>query len=96
MQDSSMTINVNIESILLTSYTSRWIIAAENLQNIYDNLIGDVLISSGVIAYLGAFTSSYRGSCTTDWTSQCKVSFLKGVHNGRTMLSYIQEHIVCS
>ena len=24
------------------------------------------------------------------------VYILKGVHNGRTMLSYIQEHIVCS
>ena len=23
-------------------------------------------------------------------------TLLKGVHNGRTMLSYIQEHIVCS
>ncbi|XP_071816044.1 dynein axonemal heavy chain 12-like isoform X3 [Apostichopus japonicus] len=50
----------------------RWTVAAASLQNIYDNLIGDVLISSGVIAYLGAFTSAYRLSCTSDWTQICQ------------------------
>ena len=33
----------------------------------------------------------------TDTFKICSnVTLLKGVHNGRTMLSYIQEHIVCS
>ncbi|XP_071484907.1 dynein axonemal heavy chain 12-like [Diadema antillarum] len=50
----------------------RWTIAAANLQDIYDNLIGDVLISSGVIAYLGAFTSSFRSTCTNGWSAVCK------------------------
>lgn len=39
---------------------TRWTMAAENLQKIYDNLLGDVLVSSGVIGYLGAFTSAFR------------------------------------
>uniref|UniRef100_A0A8C2XK45 Dynein axonemal heavy chain 3 n=1 Tax=Cyclopterus lumpus TaxID=8103 RepID=A0A8C2XK45_CYCLU len=30
----------------------------------YDNLTGDVLISAGVIAYLGAFTAGFRQDCT--------------------------------
>ncbi|XP_077977539.1 dynein axonemal heavy chain 12-like [Glandiceps talaboti] len=50
----------------------RWTQAAADLQNVYENLIGDVLISSGVIAYLGAFTSGYRQSCTVNWSAICK------------------------
>ena len=38
----------------------RWSAAAKSLKETYDNLTGDVLISSGIIAYLGAFTSSFR------------------------------------
>ncbi|XP_077865268.1 dynein axonemal heavy chain 12 [Saccoglossus kowalevskii] len=51
---------------------SRWIQAAADLQHTYDNLMGDVLISSGVIAYLGAFTSGYRSICTSEWSGTCK------------------------
>lgn len=51
---------------------SRWTQAAKNLQEIYDNLTGDVLISSGVIAYLGAFTAGFRKIATQDWTNECK------------------------
>ncbi|XP_021341821.1 dynein heavy chain 12, axonemal-like isoform X1 [Mizuhopecten yessoensis] len=49
----------------------RWTQAAANLQNIYDNLVGDVLISAGVIAYLGPFTLAFRDSCTVDWVKTC-------------------------
>ena len=51
----------------------RWSAAASDLQRVYDNLTGDVLISSGVIAYLGAFTSLFRKRCTDDWSQTCKV-----------------------
>ncbi|XP_028906396.1 dynein heavy chain 12, axonemal isoform X2 [Ornithorhynchus anatinus] len=56
---------------------SRWSKAADNLQNIYDNLTGDVLISAGVIAYLGAFTTAFRQECIKDWTKLCMD---KGIH----------------
>lgn len=39
---------------------SRWHQAALDLGDKYINLTGDVLISSGVVAYLGAFTSNFR------------------------------------
>ena len=39
---------------------SRWHQAALDLGDKYINLTGDVLISSGVVAYLGAFTSTFR------------------------------------
>lgn len=51
----------------------RWSAAAASLQDVYDNLTGDVLISSGVIAYLGAFTAGFRKECTQEWTKICKV-----------------------
>ncbi|KAM4737020.1 LOW QUALITY PROTEIN: dynein axonemal heavy chain 12-like [Anableps anableps] len=51
---------------------TRWSKAADDLQNTYDNLTGDVLISAGVIAYLGAFTSGFRQNCTKLWTTICQ------------------------
>ncbi|XP_067302544.1 dynein axonemal heavy chain 12 [Pseudorasbora parva] len=51
---------------------SRWLKAANDLQCTYDNLTGDVLISAGVIAYLGAFTASFRNDCTKMWAKLCK------------------------
>ncbi|XP_018647275.1 dynein heavy chain, putative [Schistosoma mansoni] len=50
----------------------RWHQAAEYLEKLYDNLIGDVLISAGIIAYLGPFTSTYREECISNWIIQCK------------------------
>lgn len=49
----------------------RWSETAASLKIVYTNLTGDVLISSGMIAYLGAFTSAYRSEITTDWVSNC-------------------------
>ncbi|XP_069499778.1 dynein axonemal heavy chain 12 [Ambystoma mexicanum] len=51
---------------------SRWSKAADDLQNTYDNLTGDVLISAGVIAYLGAFTAAFRQQSAKDWSRLCK------------------------
>uniref|UniRef100_H3DKJ5 Dynein axonemal heavy chain 7 n=1 Tax=Tetraodon nigroviridis TaxID=99883 RepID=H3DKJ5_TETNG len=51
---------------------TRWAQAAEDLQSTYDNLTGDVLISAGVIAYLGAFTAGFRQDCIKSWTSLCQ------------------------
>ena len=53
---------------------SRWAVAAINLQNMFENLTGDVLISSGVIAYLGGFTSAFRKECCEEWTNLCSVT----------------------
>ena len=39
---------------------TRWSQAAKDLSQQYDNLTGDVLVSSGIVAYLGAFTSAFR------------------------------------
>ena len=61
---------------------TRWSDAATQLQMTYDNLTGDVLVASGVIAYLGAFTAKYRDDCVKDWTKFCKVS-IASVHTDK-------------
>lgn len=38
----------------------RWTEAAKTLGERYINITGDVLISSGLVAYLGAFTVDFR------------------------------------
>ncbi|XP_055967922.1 dynein axonemal heavy chain 7 [Sorex fumeus] len=51
---------------------TRWSQTAQMLGVLYFNLTGDILISSGIIAYLGAFTSSYRQNQTKEWSVLCK------------------------
>jgi len=50
----------------------RWSQAAKDLGVVYTNLTGDVLISSGLVAYLGAFTSVYRETQCAAWITECK------------------------
>lgn len=39
---------------------ARWSETAQSLGDLLGNVIGDVLLSAGTIAYLGAFTVDYR------------------------------------
>jgi dynein heavy chain len=54
----------------------RWSEAADTLKLAYSNLTGDILVSSGIIAYLGAFTSSFRNECVSGWVTKCKSKML--------------------
>ncbi|XP_014255049.1 dynein heavy chain 3, axonemal isoform X1 [Cimex lectularius] len=54
----------------------RWSETATNLRYSLINAIGDVLLSSGVIAYLGPFTIEYRNVLLKGWNQTC---FLLGV-----------------
>ncbi|XP_052890621.1 dynein axonemal heavy chain 3-like [Anopheles moucheti] len=45
----------------------RWQTAAETLALIYDTLTGDVLIASGIVAYLGPFTMQFRAQQIEQW-----------------------------
>ncbi|KAK3579501.1 hypothetical protein CHS0354_028323 [Potamilus streckersoni] len=50
---------------------NRWTAAAETLGKKYYNITGDVLLSSGVVAYLGAFTVDFRQAVTKKWLKAC-------------------------
>ncbi|XP_059979997.1 dynein axonemal heavy chain 3 [Lagenorhynchus albirostris] len=56
----------------------RWTEAARQLGVRYTNLTGDVLLSSGTVAYLGAFTMDYRAECQKWWLAQCKDKVIPG------------------
>ena len=49
----------------------RWTKYTEDLSEDYKRLTGDVLISAGVIAYLGPFTSRFRDNQTSQWVERC-------------------------
>ncbi|XP_050529641.1 dynein axonemal heavy chain 3 isoform X2 [Daktulosphaira vitifoliae] len=55
----------------LSGEKSRWNQTALELQFTLDNAIGDVLISSGVVAYLGAFPVDYRIAVIQSWNHTC-------------------------
>lgn len=50
----------------------RWGQAAKELGERYINITGDVLISAGVVAYLGAFTVDFRLEAIAEWHKICK------------------------
>ncbi|GCC38553.1 hypothetical protein chiPu_0017068 [Chiloscyllium punctatum] len=50
----------------------RWTEAARLLGIKHKDLTGDVLLSSGTVAYLGAFTVDYRHECQSEWQILCK------------------------
>jgi dynein heavy chain len=49
----------------------RWNELAMSLREFYNTLTGDVLVSAGMIAYLGAFTSAYRSQISKEWVEKC-------------------------
>eukprot|EP00795_Rhopilema_esculentum_P009610 gene9610-17369_t len=51
---------------------TRWTETAKSLGERFIQLTGDVLLSSGVVAYLGAFTVDFRNECVKDWVILCK------------------------
>ena len=50
---------------------TRWTAAATSLGEALQRLVGDVLLSSGQIAYLGPFTQGYRGDILREWVRAC-------------------------
>ncbi|KAJ3084466.1 Dynein heavy chain 7, axonemal [Rhizoclosmatium hyalinum] len=50
----------------------RWTEVVVQLDGTLFNLSGDVLLSAGVVAYLGAFTKFYRTECAEEWLDRCK------------------------
>ncbi|EFJ49499.1 flagellar inner dynein arm heavy chain 11 [Volvox carteri f. nagariensis] len=50
---------------------ARWNQKVDELGDQFVRLIGDMLLSAGVIAYLGAFSSEYRAQAVSTWVTQC-------------------------
>ena len=55
----------------LSGEAVRWREAAEQLAQDQVNLVGDMLLSAGTLAYLGPFTADRRGQMTRSWIAGC-------------------------
>ena len=55
---------------------SRWTNKIAELNHTFDTICGNVLLSAAIIAYLGAFTLDYRGSCVQAWIRACRDKFI--------------------
>ncbi|KAJ1570091.1 Dynein heavy chain 1, axonemal [Nowakowskiella sp. JEL0078] len=62
----------------------RWALTVDHLDIKINNIIGDILLASGAIAYLGPFTAEYRQSLLKDWTGH--LLRLKIPHSENTTL----------
>ena len=50
----------------------RWMAAVQRLDESLKNVIGDVMVAAGGIAYIGAFTAKYREDLEKDWTKKLR------------------------
>jgi dynein heavy chain len=50
---------------------TRWSQSAADLGALYERVTGDVLLSSGLVAYLGAFTLAFRNVVLKEWVEKC-------------------------
>lgn len=53
---------------------------AKNKENL-ENIVGDVIIASGVIAYLGVFLKNYRDECTNQWADMLRQFNIQSTKN---------------
>ena len=51
---------------------TRWTEMSKTLALTYDNVTGDIVLSAGVIAYLGAFVAGYRDDAIQQWSALLK------------------------
>eukprot|EP00913_Durusdinium_trenchii_P016903 g15891.t1 len=57
---------------------TRWTQNAIDLAADYVNLTGDVIVASGLIAYLGAFTPDFRESAVREWAGESRERAIPG------------------
>ncbi|XP_023289892.1 dynein heavy chain 1, axonemal [Orussus abietinus] len=53
----------------LADERGRWISTVENLEESLRNVVGDILLCSGAVAYLTPFTDTYRNALLSSWYS---------------------------
>eukprot|EP01009_Symbiontida_sp_KSa7_P000925 NODE_120_length_1365_cov_709.028116_g97_i1.p1 GENE.NODE_120_length_1365_cov_709.028116_g97_i1~~NODE_120_length_1365_cov_709.028116_g97_i1.p1 ORF type:complete len:454 (-),score=108.23 NODE_120_length_1365_cov_709.028116_g97_i1:4-1341(-) len=51
---------------------------SQRLQGVFANILGDLLVSAGFIAYLGPFVNEYRQVLVKDWVQLCQTKGIPG------------------
>jgi dynein heavy chain len=78
---------------LLGGEKARWAVTVEELTKAYELIIGDVLVSSGTIAYVGAFTATFRQQLYEDWRKKLttlNIGHTEGCNIRQTMADPVQ------
>ena len=57
---------------------ARYMLESTRYANEFKNVVGDVVVSSGVVAYLGPFLNKYRQVAVNDWVQMCKDRKIQG------------------
>ncbi|XP_053321162.1 dynein axonemal heavy chain 3-like [Spea bombifrons] len=50
----------------------RWTNIVLQLEDTYQNIVGDLLLSAGIVAYLGSFTPEFRQEISKEWFILCQ------------------------
>jgi dynein heavy chain len=61
----------------LASEKTSWQQSLVIMKSNRENLVGDILVSSGIIAYLGVFIQSYRNDCIKNWIDMIRQFHIK-------------------
>lgn len=56
----------------LAGEAERWKVNVAILQGDFKNLIGNILLASATVAYIGPFNSEYRAKMIRSWIDKCK------------------------
>jgi len=59
----------------------RWANSIVELQKDYENILGDMLVCAGIIAYLGVFPARYRNPTIKKWLEECVNANIKVSEN---------------
>lgn len=71
----------------------RWASTVTTLEGLIENVVGDVIIAAGGIAYLGAFTAVYRETQEHDWAKKLQeygIPFTEGAGVRKTLSDAVQ------
>ena len=65
---------VNADKLVggLGGEATRWKESVDIISALYDNVLGDVIVSAGTISYLGPFTSDFRVKMVSEWQDALK------------------------
>lgn len=55
---------------------TRWKNKVAEMNHTFDTMVGNVLLSAAIIAYLAAFTNDYRTNCIQGWIRACRDRFI--------------------
>jgi dynein heavy chain len=51
----------------LADENEMWKVDVVKKKEFRENIVGDIIVCSGIVAYLGVFTENYRVDCVKNW-----------------------------